>query len=157
MFFINCWEKHISKQQVIQLIIFLPDKQRNAVRSTIVWYSNYSHLIRIETFRCCVKRLIAMLWFIYLYISRHDNLIHNSIRVNFALRIASNRLLQVTQYKELRKLCDLWIWLNKHFQWKDIPRQWWLVCDWWLVCAWRSLCLCAIDLQKGVDILAAMQ
>jgi len=45
---------------------------------------------------------------------------------------------------------------NKHFQWKDIPRQWWLVCDWWLVCAWRSLCLCAIDLQKGVDILAAM-
>ena len=45
---------------------------------------------------------------------------------------------------------------NKHFQWKDIPRQWWLVCGWWLVCAWRSLCLCAIDLKKGVDILAAI-
>ena len=39
------------------------------------------------------------------------------------------------------------LYLNKHFQWKDIPRQWWLVCGWWLVCAWRSLCLCAIDLQ----------
>jgi len=39
--------------------------------------------------------------------------------------------------------------LNKHFQWKDIPRQWWLVCGWWLVCAWISLCLCAIDLKKA--------